>query len=157
MRKWMLLSLVATGCAPSSYVFSFELANPGAINPSKPGARSVLEDADLRCELIADATNFQAVLLVITNKTLEPVTVHWNRISMVGPDRVVMPMHPDEGLGELAPGTKVSAHLVPFSLPSLGGAATAYDNAIYELVVPVGRGQQHRDLRFQLRAHANKL
>jgi hypothetical protein len=133
--------------------------NPGAVNPTKPGARSVYEDADLRCELIADPTNFQAVLLVITNKTLEQISVHWNQISMIGPDRIAMPMHPDEGLGEIEPGTKLSAHLVPFVLPTMGGAAMAYDNQMYELVVPLRTkiAAPRRELRFQLKAHANRL
>lgn len=152
-----VLVVAGAGCAPAKYFYNFDVTDPGAKNLTKPGERDVLEDPDLRAELLVDPTSFQAILLMITNTTAEPMTVHWGRISIIGPDRVARPLQPDIRLGRIEPYTKVRARLIPFELPDLGTAAAGYDNAQFELVVPLEVRNQPRDLRIHLLAHAVKL
>jgi hypothetical protein len=157
MRYLTLVFALAAGCAPANYAFSFDLTDPGARNLTKPGERDAIEDADVKSEILVDATSFQAILLDLTNKTEQPLQVGWDRISITGPDGVQTPIKPDTGLGEIEPGAKVVARLVPFVLPSTGKLAAAYDGATFELVVPVWVRGQPREYRYHLRARANKL
>ncbi len=157
MRALVLFTALAAGCAPATYTYSFDLTDPGARNVQKPGQHDVLEDNDLKSEILVDPTSFQAVMFKLTNKTDADVMVQWNAISMVAPDRSQQPLAPDNGLGPVEPGASVSARLVPFMLPSQGPAAAAYDGQVFELVVPAMVRGQPRELRFHLIAHAIKL
>jgi hypothetical protein len=151
------LMLAATGCAPANYYYNFDVTDPGATNLTRPGERDVLEDADVRVEVLVDPTSFQSILLIITNRTPEPLTVNWHLITIIGPDRVARQLRPDEGLGRIDPYTKARARLIPFELPDVGGAASAFDNQTFELVVPMVARGKTRDLRLHLLAHAVKL
>ena len=158
MRILVLVTVAATiGCAPANYAYSFDLTNPGAHNLQKPGERDVLEDSDVRAEILVDPTSFQAVLLDVMNKTDQPLVVGWDQISMIMPDHTQNPIRPDAPLGNVEPAAKVTARLVPFQLPSVGDAAKAYDNSAFELVVPMTIRGAPTERRYQMRAHANKL
>lgn len=168
-----VLLVASAGCVPSKYFYNFDITDPGAKNLTKPGERDVLEDADLRAELLADPTNFQAILLIITNTTSEPLVVHWNRVTVIGPDRVARslrsdvgrsesgrggdPMRSDTGSRNIEPYTKTRTRLIPFELPEVGDAAAAFDKQNFELVVPIEVRGQQRDFRIHLMAHAVKL
>ncbi|HWE26864.1 MAG TPA: hypothetical protein VHB97_02630 [Polyangia bacterium] len=157
MRYLVCVLVLAGGCAVGNYAYSFDLTNPGAHNLQKPGERDTLDDADVRAEILVDATSFQAVLLDLTNKTEVPLQVAWDQISIVGPDRAQNPLRPDAPLGAVEPGAKVTARLVPFSLPAQGAAAKAYDNTDFELVVPMTVRGAPTEKRYLLHARANKL
>jgi hypothetical protein len=159
LMRMLLAVLVVAGssCAPAKYFYNFDVTDPGAKNLTKPGERDVIEDPDLRAELLVDPTSFQAILLMITNTTAEPMVVHWHRISVIGPDRVSRPLQPDVRVGRIEPYTKVRARLIPFELPDVGSAAASFDNQPFELVVPLEVRGQPRDFRIHLLAHAVKL
>ena len=159
MRKTLLASLMlaAAGCAPANYAYNFDITDPGAKNLTKPGERDLFEDADVRAELLVDATNFQSILLVLTNRTPAPLIVNWGQIGIIGPDRVARNIHPDEGVGPVEPYTRTRVRLIPFELPAVGGAAMSYDNQTFELVVPLVVQGKPRELRLHLMAHAVKL
>jgi hypothetical protein len=157
MRKLALL-LLAAACAPANYNYSFDLTNSGARNIQKPGERDVLEDADVHSELLVDPTSFQAVLLELTNKTDQPLAVGWEQISIVGPDHRQQPLKPDAPMPPtVEPGAKLMARLTPFSLPPAGADARRYDNADFELVVPLTIRNAPSERRYNLRAHLTKL
>ncbi len=161
LRAMRILALVlfvaVSGCAAGNYAYSFDLTNPGAHNLQKPGERDVLEDSDVRAEILVDPTSFQAVLLDVMNKTEQPLAVAWDQISMVMPDHTQNPIRPDGPLGAVEPGAKVTARLVPFQLPSEGAAAKAYDNTDFELVVPMTVRGMPTERRYQMHARTNKL
>jgi len=156
-RALLLVAALGAGCAPASYAYSFDLTDPGARNLTKPGERDTLEDADVKSELLVDPTSFQAILLDLTNKTEVPLQVQWSQISMIGPDKSQVPVHPDTTIGAVEPGARITARLIPFSLPSVGDAAKAYDNTDFELVVPLVIRGAAREARYHLHARTNKL
>ncbi len=158
--RLLLLSaavLVSTACAPANYFYNFDITDPGAKNLTRPGERDFFEEDDLRAEVLVDPTSFQAVLLILTNKTSEPMIVQWGQIGMIGPDRVERPIRPDQAVGPIEPFTRGRARLIPFELPAIGGAAASYDGQTFELVVPLVVRGQPRSLRLHLLAHAVKL
>ncbi|MDP1828081.1 MAG: hypothetical protein Q8L48_32700 [Archangium sp.] len=157
MRMLLAVLLVTCACAPAKYFYNFDITDPGAKNQTRPGERDVLDDPDLKAELLADPTNFQAILLIITNTTAEPMTVNWHQVTVIGPDRVARPLRPDSRVGAVEPYTKVRARLIPFELPDVGNAAASYDQQPFELVVPLVVRGQPRDFRIHLLAHAVKL
>ena len=151
------LMLVASGCVPAKYYYNFDVTDPGAKNLTKPGERDLLETADLKAEVLVDPTSFQAILLIITNTTSEPLTVQWQQVAVIGPDRVERPLRPDVGAGRIEPYTKMRARLIPFELPDVGNAAASFDGQAFELVVPLLVRGQPKDFRIHLLAHAVKL
>jgi hypothetical protein len=157
MRILALSLFAVAGCAAGNYAYSFDLTNPGAHNLTKPGERDTLEDADVKAEILVDPTSFQAILLDLTNKTEVPLQVQWDQISMIAPDHTQMPLRPDGGLGAVEPTARVTARLVPFTLPSQGEAAKAYDDSTWELVVPMLVRGSPTEKRYMLKARANKL
>jgi len=159
MRTLLPLALLLlAACAPANYFFDFDITNPGAKNLTKMGARDVFETSDARVELLVDPANFQSILMIVTNRTPEPMMVQWGRISIIGPDRVARSIHPDDAVGRVEPYTNVRVRLIPFELPSTGAAALGYDNQTFELVVPIViHNTEQKELRITLLAHAVKL
>jgi hypothetical protein len=157
MRKLLLTALLAVGCAPANYYYSFDLTDPGAQNLNKPGQRDTLEDADIKAEMLVDPTTFQAVALDVTNKTNQTVQVQWSQIVIVAPDGSQVALHPDTQLGWVEPGLKVAARLVPFVLPASGPEAAAYDNAKFELDVPMVIRGTPKLYQFHMIVHMQKL
>ena len=149
--------LAFTACAPVKYYYHFDITDPGATNVHKPGERSALSDPDLKAEVLVDPTSFQAILLIITNTTAEPMMVQWHQIGVIGPDRVMRSLRPDVGVGNIEPYTKARVRLIPFELPDVGNAAASYDGQAFELVVPLLVRNQPREFRVHLLAHAEKL
>lgn len=150
--------LACAGCAPSTYFYNFDITDPGAKNLTKWGERDVLEDADVKLELLADPASFQSILVILHSRSADPITVNWGQITVIGPDRVPRPMYPDENVAmRVEPYTKLRARLIPFELPELGAAAAAYDQQAFELVLPLVVKGKPRDLRVHLKAHAVKL
>jgi hypothetical protein len=151
------LALVA-GCAPANYYYSFDLTNAGAHNLSKPGERDVLDDAELKSEILVDPTSFQAVVLDLTNKTEAPIQVGWDHIAIVGPDRRELPLRPDAPMPTtVEPGAQLMARLVQFALPPSGAAARAYDNTDFQLVVPMVVRGTPTERRYALHVRLTKL
>ncbi|MFO0594923.1 MAG: hypothetical protein U0228_06455 [Myxococcaceae bacterium] len=148
---------LASGCTPASYYYNFDITDPGARNLTKPGERDVYDTPEYRAELLVDPANFESVLLVLTNYTTQPIEVQWSQVTIVGPDQIAHTIHPDDVVARLEPNTKVRARLITFSLPTLGAAATSYDQAMFELLVPMWVKGKQQDLRMHLRAHAMKL
>ena len=153
----IMLMLAAAGCADATYAYSFDLTDPGARNLTKPGERDVLEDADIKSEILVDPTSFQAVLLDLTNKTDSPLQVARDQISMIAPDHTQTPIKPDTGLGAVEPGARLTARLVPFALPAVGAPAKAYDDTDFELVVPMVVRGAPREVRYHMHARVHKL
>jgi hypothetical protein len=153
-----LLFLAAlSGCGPTNYAYSFDLTDPGARNIQRPGQRDSIEDADVRAEILVDPTSFQAILLDITNKTDQLLSVNWNGVSVIGPDGSQTPLHPDSAAPTVEPGARLVSRLVPFVLPAQGPAAAAYNNATFELVVPMLVRGTPREYRYHLRAQTHTI
>lgn len=127
--------LAGVGCA-SPYAYTFHLADPGAHPALRPGDPEMLEDADVKAEILVDAA-VAAVRFNVTNKTDEVLQVAWAEISIVRPDGIATTLRPDADLGWLAPGAKLAARLFPFVLPHEGSAAAANRNRRFQLNLPV--------------------
>jgi hypothetical protein len=127
--------LASVGCA-TPYAYSFHLENRGARLAAKPNDREVLEDADVRAEILVDPTGARAVLLDLTNKTEQVLQVEWAQISMTGSEGSSISLRPHVDLGWILPGATTSARLVPFALPPSGDRAAGYQGIRFELVVP---------------------
>lgn len=151
------LLVVSAGCTPATYYYNFDITDPGARNLTKPGERDVYDTPEFRAELLVDPANFESVLLVLTNYTTAPIEVGWGQVTIVGPDQIAHTIRPDDTVARLEPNTKVRARLITFALPTLGAAASSYDQAMFELVVPMTVKGKPQDLRLHLRAHATKL
>jgi len=149
--------LASAGCGPTNYAYSFNLTDPGARNLTRPGERDVIEDGDVRAEILVDPTSFQAILLDLTNKTDQDLSVNWNGVSIVGPDGSQTPLHPDSAAQSIEPNARLVARLIPFVLPARGAPAAAYDNSTWELVVPMMVRGQPREYRYHLRAQVHAL
>ena len=152
-----LVAAFGVGCAPASYVYTFDLTDPGAHNLTRPGERDTIEDADVKAELLVDPTSFQAILLELTNKTGATLDVDWQGVAIVGADHVENRIRPDNRPDPVEPGAKIVTRLVPFVLPEKGPAAAGYEGATFELVVPVLIGGKNKVYRYHLLAHVNKL
>jgi hypothetical protein len=153
-----VLALAAvSGCAPASYLYSFDLTDPGAINYPDFRRPDVIEDPDVKLEVRADPTEFKAIALDVTNKTEVPLTVQWSLMSIIGPDAVQNPIRPQTDPGPIQPGAKVTALLVPFTLPSTGAAAKMYDGTTFELVVPLVVRGAPRESRYHLKVKLQKI
>jgi hypothetical protein len=150
--------VVGAGCAPANYFYSFDLTNAGAHNVAKPGERDVLDDNDVKSEILVDPTSFQAVLLDLTNKTEAPIQIGWDQISIVRPDHTQQPLRPDAPMPpSVEPGAQLMARLVQFALPPSGAAARVYDNSDFELVVPMVVRGTPTERRYALHVHLTKL
>jgi hypothetical protein len=157
MWKSLIVLGALAGCAPASYLYSFDIADPGAVNFPDFRRPDAIEDADVKLELRADPTEFKAVALDVTNKTDAALQVGWDQISMIGPDQVQNPLRPQQPIGAVEPGAKVTALLVPFTLPSQGAAAKMYDGATFELVVPMVVRGTPRENRYHLKVKLQKI
>lgn len=155
--KILPFALLLAACAPANYLYSFDLTDPGAKNYPDFRRPDALEDADVKVELRLDPTEFKAVALDITNKTEAPMQVNWALISIVGPDHVQSPLHPAQAVGDIEPGAKISALLVPFELPAVGPPAAAYDGSNFEVVVPLIVRGAPRENRYHLHVTVKKL
>jgi hypothetical protein len=154
--RTILLVLLA-GCAPATYLYSFDLTDPGAQNFKDFRRPDVMEDADVKVEIRADPTEFKAVALDVTNKTDAPLTVQWEQISIIGPDHEQRPLRPNAFAGSIEPMAKVQTVLVPFELPQIGSAAKFYDNTDFELVVPMVVRGMPRESRYHLHVTLKKI
>jgi hypothetical protein len=153
----LVLLLLLSGCAPATYLYSFDLTDPGATNFADFRRPDVEEDADVKAEIRIDPTEFKAIAYDVTNKTDTALQVMWDQISIVSPDGVQRAVRPQAPLGAIEPGAKVTTVLVPFELPSVGPAAKAFDGTSFEMAVPMlVRGQPH-EYRYHLHVTLKKL
>lgn len=158
MRKTLLCLLTGlAGCTAGTYAYTFDSTDPGAHNLTEPGARDSLEDADVKTELLVDPTNFRAIALDVTNKTDGPLQIQWDNITYINPDGTEGKLHPDSAVPPADPGAKIEARLVSFELPSQGAMAAAYNNQVFQLVVPMIVRGQPREYRYHLIAYTHKL
>ncbi len=156
MKKLVLLSVLA-GCAPATYLYSFDLTDPGATNYKDFRRPDSLEDADVKAEIRLDPTEFKAIALDVTNKTEVPLQVQWSTVAVIAPDRSQRSVAPAQQIGEVEPGAKVTSLLVPFELPAVGPEAKAYDNTDFMVVVPMVVRGQPREYRYHLHVTLKKL
>jgi hypothetical protein len=156
MTLRLALLLLACACVAPTYTYSFDLTDPGAHNLPKPSDRDSIEDADLRSEVLLDPVNFQAVLLDLTNKTGDELSIDWRRVAMVMPDHLQLELHPDGPVAPIQPGGRVVVRLVTFTLPTVGDSAARLDNQDFELVLPLMVRGVPREQRYHLRSHAIK-
>ena len=157
MRRLIALFLPLCACAPANYVYNFDLSDPGARNLSRPGERDVLEDADLKTEILVDPTSFQAIALDVTNKTNAPIQINWAGIYVITPDHTQQWLKPDSMQSEIASNVRATTRLIPFTLPPSGPGAAVYDNSTFELVIPMTVRGLPRDYRMHLLAKVKKL
>jgi hypothetical protein len=158
MRAFALTLIVIAACAPASYYYNFDITDPGAVNQSKPHTRDSIEDGDVKTELLFDPTNFQSILMILTNKTDQTLGIAWDQITIINPDGVAAYVRPDIQLNMgVQAGTKLMARLVPFSLPEQGPAAAANDGAKFVLVVPMVVRGQNKEYRYHLIAQVAKM
>lgn len=152
-----MVAFFTMGCAPSNYLYSFDITDPGAVNYPDARRPDVEEDADVKAEIRLDPTEFRAIAFDVTNKTDVPLQIVWDQISVVAPDSQQRPVRPQGALGAVEPGAKLSSVLMPFELPSQGGAAKSFDGTSWDLVVPMFvRGNPH-EYHFHLRATVKKI
>jgi hypothetical protein len=128
--------LVSMGCA-TPYAYSFHLENQDARASAKPNQPDVLDDADVRAEIVVDPTGARAIILDLTNKTDQVLQVEWGQITMIRSDGSSTSPRPHVDLGWILPGATVNARLVPFALPPSGDQAASYQGSRFELVVPM--------------------
>ncbi len=95
----------------------------------------MLEDANVKIALRADPTEFRAIAIELTNKTGAPIQIPGS-FAVVGPDGQQQPVTANVPLAPLEAGAMISFQLAPFELPSVGGAASAYDGPRFEIVIP---------------------
>jgi hypothetical protein len=157
MKIIYLALLACVGCAPATYLYSFDLTDPGAQNFQDFRRPDALEDGDVKVELRADPTEFKAVALDVTNKTDQTLQVAWDQISIIDPMHGQNPLRPNAPLGAVEPTAKMSALLVPFELPAVGPAAAAYDGTNFEVVVPMVVRGTAREYRYHLHVTMKKL
>jgi len=147
-----LLALV--GCA-SHYEYTFHLTEPGVHPAASPGGPEMLEDADVKAEILVDGVA-EAVLLDVTNKTDQVLQVEWAEISITRPDGTATTLRPDVDLGWLPPGVTVAARLFPIALPHSGNAALADQGRRFQLNVPVIVRREAKVYHFTLTAHVRE-
>jgi len=136
--------LCATGCA-TPYAYRFEAS------PPSDGS----DDVETRVEV--DPAGAKAVTLHVTNKTDEPLQVSWAKISIAGPDGKLVALRPDADLGWLEPGASQTAKLGPFTLPTAGDPALAYDGQHFELRVPMIVRREPKLVRCPLAVHVEPI
>jgi len=153
----LVLLSFAPGCGVSTYVFRFDIADPGAHNTQRANDRDWIEDADVRVEILADPASQQDVLVDVINKTNDMMMVDWNNVVMLTPDGQQIPLRPDVMTGPIQPTARATARLITFSLPTRGAAASQYDNQVFELVLPIQVHGQLREYRYHLQAHAQSI
>jgi hypothetical protein len=158
MRALALTVIVVAACAPASYYYNFDITDPGAANQAKPHTRDSIEDSDVKTEILVDPTNFQSILIVLTNKTDQMLGVAWDQITIINPDGVATNVRPDMQLNMgVQAGTKLMARLVPFSLPEQGPAAAANDGAKFVLVIPMVVRGANKEYRYHLISQVAKM
>jgi len=158
IRSGARLALVAllalVGCA-SHYEYTFHLTEPGVRPAASPGEPEMLEDADVKAELLVDGVA-EAVLLDVTNKTDQVLQVEWAEISITRPDGTGTSLRPDVDLGWLPPGATLAARLFPIALPHSGRAALANQGRRFQLNVPVIVRREPKVYHFTLTAHVRE-
>ena len=148
--------LASVGCAaPRAYAFHLE--NAGARPATKPNQREVLDDADVRAEILVDPTSARAILLDLTNKTDQVLQVEWANITMKRSDGTSTSPRPQEDLGWILPGATLSTRLIPFALPLTGGDADGYQGNHFELEVPMIVRREQRLYRYSFAVHVRPL
>jgi hypothetical protein len=147
--------LAFTGCA-SQYAYDFHLTNPGAHPAVKPGGAEMVEDADVKAEILVDVAA-GAVLLDITNKTDEVLQVEWAAITLTRSDGRVTSLRPDVDLGWIQPQATVAARLLVIALPRSGSEAAAYQGQRFQLNVPAVVRREPTLHHYALSAHVREL
>jgi hypothetical protein len=150
------ITLSLCACAPSNYIYSFDLTDPGATNYKDARRPDVLEDGDLKLEVRADPTEFKAFAVEITNKTDMPLQLGGG-FAIVTPEREQRPLQPNAAIAPIEPAAKVGFQLTPFELPSVGPAAKAYNDTNFELVLTLVVRGQPREIRCHLHARTQKI
>jgi hypothetical protein len=150
----LVARLALVGCA-SRYDYTFHLTDPGVHPAGAPGEREMLEDADVKAEILVDG-EAEAVLLDVTNKTDQVLQVEWAEISFTRPDGTWTTLRPDVDLGWLQPGAMLAARLFPLGLPHSGSAAAANQGRRFQLNVPVIVRREAKAYHFTLTAHVRE-
>jgi nitrogen regulatory protein PII-like uncharacterized protein len=151
----VVVSLASAGCA-SHYAYDFHLVSPGVHPAMNLGGAEMVEDADVRVEILVDVTA-AAVLLDITNKTDEVLQVEWAAITLTCSDGRVTSLRPDVDLGWIQPHGTIAARLFAIALPSSGSEAAAHEGQLFQLNLPGVVRREPRLYNYALRAHVHKV
>jgi hypothetical protein len=156
-RRVPLVALLATAACATPYAYTFHAVGDGARPASAPGAREVVEDADVRAEILFDPATQHAILLDVTNKTDQVLQVEWSRISLTRTDGLRTRPRPDVDLGWIRPGETQTARLIPFVLPRSGDAALALRGQRFELEVPTIVRREPKRYRYTFSVQLQEL
>jgi len=148
--------LASVGCA-APYAYSFRLVNQDARSSAKPNQRDMLDDAEVRAEILVDPTDARAILLDLTNKTDQVLQVEWDQITMIRSDGSSTSPRPHEDLGWVLPGATVNARLVPFALPPTGDQAASYQGSRFELLVPMIVRREPKLYRYSFAVNVRRI
>jgi hypothetical protein len=145
--------LASVGCA-RHHVYDFHLTGPGIHPAVTLGGAEMVEDRDVRLEILVDVAA-AAVLLDITNKTDEVLQVEWAAITLTRSDGRVTSLRPDVDLGWIQPHETIAARLFAIALPSSGSEAAAHEGQIFQLNLPAVVRREPRLYHHALRAHVH--
>jgi hypothetical protein len=151
----IVVLLASAGCA-SQYAYDFHLTNPGVHPAATLGGAEMVEDADVRAEILVDVAA-GAVLLDITNKTDEVLQVEWAAITLTSSDERVTSLRPDVDLGWIQPHATVAARLLVIAFPRSGSEAAAYQGQRFQLNLPVVVRRAPTLYHYALSAHVREL
>ena len=151
----IVVMLAAAGCA-SQYAYDFHLTDPSVHPAVNLGGAEMVEDADVRAEILVDVAA-AAVLLDFTNKTDEVLQVEWAAITLTRSDGRVTSLRPDVDLGWIQPHATVAARLFVIALPRSGSKAAAYEGQRFQLNLPAVVRREQRLYHYALSAHVRKL
>jgi hypothetical protein len=151
------MMLFATAACATPYAYSFQLTNDGAGHASSAGGREVLEDADVRAELLVDPTGQRAILIDVANRTDQLLQVQWAGVTMTRSDGLMTTPRPDVDVGWIEPGKKQVVRLIPFILPPSGSAARAVEGQRFDLEVPMIVRREPKRYRYAFSVHLQEL
>ena len=151
----VLAVMVSTACA-TPYAYTFHLVDGDAERPPTGSGRQVLEDPDVRSELLVDPTVERAIFLGVTNKTEQVLQVQWAKVTATRSDGLRTTLRPDVDLGWIRPSETQLARLVPFALPPSGDAALTLEGQRLELEVPMIVRRELRRYRYTFQVHVHE-
>jgi hypothetical protein len=146
----VVVSLASAGCA-RHHVYDFHLTGPGVHPAVTLDGAEMVEDADVRVEILVDVAT-AAVLLEVTNKTDEVLQVDWAAITLTRSDGRVTSLRPDVDLGWIQPHAMIAARLFAIALPGSGSEAAAHEGHVFQLNLPAVVRREPRLYHHALRA-----
>jgi hypothetical protein len=155
-RRLAVVILIASTACATPYAYSFRLVDDGAQAMATPAGQEVVEDSDIRAELLIDPTGQRAILLNVTNKTEQILQIQWANVTATRSDGLKTTLRPDVDLGWIKPGEKQVARLIPFVLPPSGDAALTLEGQRVALELPMIVRRELKRYRYTFSVHVQK-